>query len=65
MRGMAFRPAGYGRSIEKRLTKKREAGALIDVTTTEDFGKIPDKNVADALQRMPGMVFTPDGGEGS
>jgi hypothetical protein len=65
MRRMAFRPAGYRRSIEKRLTEKREASAFIDVTTAEDSGKFPDMNVANALQRVPGVVNTADGGEGS
>ena len=65
MRRTAFRPAGYRRSIEKRLTEKREASAFIDVTTAEDSGKFPDMNVANALQRVPGVVNTADGGEGS
>ncbi|RBH24201.1 TonB-dependent receptor plug domain-containing protein, partial [Xanthomonas oryzae] len=30
----------------------------------EDVGKFPDKNVADALQRVPGVVISRDGGEG-
>ncbi|RZL72895.1 MAG: TonB-dependent receptor, partial [Sphingomonas sp.] len=56
---------GYRRSIEKSLTQKREANAFVDVITAEDVGKFPDKNVADALQRVPGVVITRDGGEGS
>ncbi|MGK0517276.1 MAG: iron complex outermembrane receptor protein, partial [Gammaproteobacteria bacterium] len=31
----------------------------------EDIGKFPDKNVADSLQRVPGVVIERDGGEGS
>ena len=56
---------GYRRSIEKSLNQKREANAFVDVITAEDVGKFPDKNVADALQRVPGVVITRDGGEGS
>ncbi len=56
---------GYRRSIEQSLTQKREANAFVDVITAEDIGKFPDKNVADALQRVPGVVITRDGGEGS
>jgi TonB-dependent receptor len=56
---------GYRRSIEEALSRKREANALVDVITAEDIGKFPDKNVADALQRVPGVVITRDGGEGS
>ncbi|MEG8052129.1 TonB-dependent receptor [Sphingomonas aerolata] len=56
---------GYRRSIEKSLNQKREANAFVDVITAEDIGKFPDKNVADALQRVPGVVITRDGGEGA
>jgi TonB-dependent receptor len=56
---------GYRRSIEESLSQKREAGAFVDVITAEDIGKFPDKNVADALQRVPGVIIERDGGEGS
>lgn len=56
---------GYRGSIEASLEQKREANAFVDVITAEDVGKFPDKNVADALQRVPGVVIERDGGEGS
>lgn len=56
---------GYRQSIEQSLDQKREANAFVDVITAEDVGKFPDKNVADSLQRVPGIVITRDGGEGS
>lgn len=56
---------GYRRSIETSLARKRDANAFIDVITAEDVGKFPDKNVADSLQRVPGVVIERDGGEGS
>lgn len=56
---------GYRRSIETSLNRKREANAFIDVITAEDVGKFPDKNVADALQRVPGVIIDRDGGEGA
>jgi TonB-dependent receptor len=56
---------GYRNSIEASLRTKREANAFIDVITAEDVGKFPDKNVADALQRVPGVIISRDGGEGS
>lgn len=56
---------GYRASIEESLAQKREANAFVDVITAEDIGKFPDKNVADALQRVPGVIITRDGGEGS
>ncbi|WP_242139518.1 TonB-dependent receptor [Sphingomonas sp. TREG-RG-20F-R18-01] len=56
---------GYRRSIETSLARKRAANAFIDVITAEDVGKFPDKNVADSLQRVPGVIIDRDGGEGS
>ncbi|MBW6525623.1 TonB-dependent receptor [Sphingomonas sp. RHCKR7] len=56
---------GYRRSIEQSLNRKREANAFVDVITAEDVGKFPDKNVADSLQRVPGVIIDRDGGEGS
>lgn len=55
---------GYRYAIEKSLEQKRDANAVVEVITAEDVGKFPDKNVADALQRVPGVVITRDGGEG-
>ncbi|MDG6746453.1 SDR family oxidoreductase, partial [Staphylococcus aureus] len=51
---------GYRRSIEESLSQKREANAFVDVITAEDVGKFPDKNVADSLQRVPGVIIDRD-----
>ncbi|HEU4958868.1 MAG TPA: TonB-dependent receptor [Sphingomonas sp.] len=56
---------GYRQSIEASLQQKRNANAFVDVITAEDVGKFPDKNVADSLQRVPGIIIDRDGGEGS
>lgn len=55
---------GYRYSIEQSLEQKRNANAVVEVITAEDVSKFPDKNVADALQRVPGVIITRDGGEG-
>ena len=55
---------GYRYAIEKSLDQKRSANSIVEVITAEDVGKFPDKNVADALQRVPGVVVTRSGGEG-
>ena len=47
---------GYRYAIEKSLEQKRDANAVVEVITAEDVGKFPDKNVADALQRVPGVI---------
>ncbi|WP_187775609.1 TonB-dependent receptor [Luteimonas suaedae] len=55
---------GYRYAIEKSLEQKRNANAIIEVITAEDVSKFPDKNVADALQRVPGVIIERSGGEG-
>jgi TonB-dependent receptor len=55
---------GYRQSIEASLQQKRNANAFVDVITAVDVGKFPDKNVADSLQRVPGIIISRDGGEG-
>lgn len=46
---------GIRGSVEKSLDTKREANARLEVVTAEDVGKLPAHNVADTLQRLPGV----------
>lgn len=46
---------GIRASIERSIVTKRVADTNIDVVSAEDVGKMPDKNVADALSRLPGV----------
>ncbi|MFL6700602.1 MAG: TonB-dependent receptor plug domain-containing protein, partial [Vitreoscilla sp.] len=56
---------GLRASIEASLAKKRSADSVVEVVTADDIGKLPDKNVADALQRVPGVnIASSAGGEG-
>jgi iron complex outermembrane recepter protein len=55
---------GVRASLKKNLDMKRDSMAFVDAITAEDIGKFPDKNVADALQRIPGVSITRSGGEG-
>ena len=41
---------------EKSLGAKRDASTRVEVVTAEDIGKMPDKNVADSLSRLPGIT---------
>src|SRR5437667_1375335 len=43
---------------EQSLAAKRNADSVVEVITAEDIGKMPDKNVADAIQRIPGVNTT-------
>ncbi|MFC6979695.1 TonB-dependent receptor plug domain-containing protein [Microbulbifer taiwanensis] len=55
---------GIRSTLERNLDIKRDAVSFVDAITAEDVGKFPDKNVADALQRVPGVSITRSGGEG-
>jgi iron complex outermembrane receptor protein len=46
---------GIRASLERAIELKRDADNHVDVISAEDIGKLPDKNVADALQRLPGV----------
>ena len=52
---------GIRYSLEKSLEEKRTADSVIDVVTAEDIGKMPDKNIADSLQRVPGITISSAG----
>ncbi|WP_310388395.1 TonB-dependent receptor plug domain-containing protein, partial [Roseateles sp.] len=56
---------GIRASQEKSLSVKRNADAHIDVINAEDIGKMPDKNVADSLARLPGVTVTNSASGGS
>jgi iron complex outermembrane receptor protein len=47
---------GIRESLKKSLDTKRIADTHVEVITAEDIGKMPDKNVADSLMRVPGVT---------
>ncbi len=55
---------GVKRSIMDSIAAKRFANAAVDAISAEDVGKFPDKNLAEALQRLPGVVINREFGEG-
>ncbi|MBB5518735.1 TonB-dependent receptor [Amphiplicatus metriothermophilus] len=55
---------GIRRSLQESLETKRNADTLVDAVTAEDIGKFPDKNVAESLSRVPGVVINREFGEG-
>ncbi|CAM2802871.1 colicin I receptor precursor [Janthinobacterium sp. MP5059B] len=57
---------GIRASLQQSLNQKRNSDSLVEVITAEDVGKMPDKNIADSLQRVPGVSVAAAGGnEGS
>jgi iron complex outermembrane receptor protein len=49
---------GIRASIESSLSTKRRSDSVVEVITAEDIGKMPDKNIADSLQRVPGVSIS-------
>ena len=52
---------GIRASLQQSLSQKRNAATHVEVITAEDVGKLPDKNVADSLQRIPGVTISSAG----
>ncbi|KUR72088.1 TonB-dependent receptor [Novosphingobium sp. FSW06-99] len=46
---------GIRASLERAIEIKKISEQNIDAISATDIGKLPDKNVADALQRLPGI----------
>ena len=55
---------GIRASLRESLQAKKDAPNIQDDLTAEDVGKFPDKNLAEALQRIPGVDISRDFGEG-
>jgi iron complex outermembrane receptor protein len=49
---------GVRESLQRAIEIKRQSVNQVDAISAEDIGKLPDKNVADALQRLPGVNTT-------
>lgn len=55
---------GSRKSQLDAISQKRSANRIMDVITTDDLGKLPDINVAEATQRIAGVAMETDKGEG-
>lgn len=55
---------GFRASLGAALNVKRESVAAVDAIVAEDIAKFPDQNLAESLQRIPGITIQRDGGEG-
>lgn len=52
-------------SILRSLRAKKSANQIKDVISAEDIGKLPDQNLAEALQRITGVQISRDFGDGN
>jgi iron complex outermembrane receptor protein len=55
---------GYRQSLQTALDTKRDSDLPIESVAPEDIGKMPDNNVAESLQRLPGVQIDRSGANG-
>lgn len=56
---------GVRASLERSIAIKRDANGVVDAISAEDIGKFPNTNLAESLQRIPGVSIDRVNGEGS
>ena len=56
---------GVRASFQRARDIKRTAQGVVDAVSAEDIGKFPDTNLAELLQRIPGVSIERRAGEGS
>ena len=56
---------GFRESLESALNDERQAIQPIEVVTPEDLGQMPDQDVAESLQRLPGIQINRANGFGT
>ncbi|NIB39950.1 TonB-dependent receptor [Pseudomaricurvus alkylphenolicus] len=56
---------GIRRSLEAAMDIKRDASGVVDAISAEDIGKFPDSNLAESLQRIPGVSIDRRNNEGN
>jgi len=55
---------GMAESLAEAVKVKRESAAIVDAVAAKDVNKLPDRNLAEAVQRVPGVVINREFGEG-
>ncbi|ADL01762.1 TonB-dependent receptor [Brevundimonas subvibrioides] len=55
---------GFRASLDAALGIKRREAGVVDVIVAEDIADFPDLNLAESIQRIPGVSLDRDAGEG-
>ena len=55
---------GYRAALQSALTLKKNSDVMMDAINAEDIADFPDSNLAESLQRLPGISIDRDNGEG-
>lgn len=56
--------SGFRGSLNKSLMEKRTSVNSKESIIAQDIGKFPDLNIAESIQRVPGVAISREGGEG-
>jgi TonB-dependent receptor len=56
---------GFRASLANALSLKKNSDQIIESITAEDMGKFPDQNIAESLQRLPGVQIDRENGQGT
>lgn len=56
---------GIRGSLQKAIDQKRNSESLKEVIIAEDIGKLPDQNLAEVLENIPGVQITREAGIGT
>jgi len=56
--GQAVTVTGYRSSLNTSATAKKNATGFADSVFAEDMGKFPDSNIAESLNRIPGIAIS-------
>ncbi|MET1756119.1 TonB-dependent receptor [Novosphingobium sp. RD2P27] len=56
--------AKFSQGVARSLDVKRDADSIADAVVAADIGKLPAFNIAEALQRVPGVTIVREAGEG-
>ena len=55
---------GYRMSLKNAIDTKKNADVMMDAINAEDIADFPDANLAESLQRLPGIALDRENGEG-
>ena len=55
---------GYRAALQSALSLKRSSNVMVDAINAEDIADFPDANLAESLQRLPGVSVDRENGEG-
>jgi TonB-dependent receptor len=55
---------GFRASLGSAINVKKRANGVVDVIKAEDIADFPDANLAESIQRVPGVSIARDAGEG-